>query len=238
MTDKRQPKTRIPAHDNEQLKQALGDTTINDFIAGAIYDFLEGDLEEEYYEQIAELHEIKGEKSEIDGQIDSIDDRIDELEAERERLAEERDAKQERIDELEEELADTSETESNSDAGRSSVEDVAYDVLVEIAHRRAGSNGITAGDSEVREAARRANVHQDDVIAEMREQSAPAGDALGEEDIVERSMLLEDEIQERKRERPDSEVFDWLREEIAEEVLDESDVDWDAVPERDDIFRE
>jgi DNA repair exonuclease SbcCD ATPase subunit len=236
MTDEKQPKTRIPAYDNERLKDALGDTTTNDFLAGAIYDFLEGDLDAEYYEMVAELRELEGETSEIDGRIDRIDDRIEELKEERERLDEERNEKEERIDEIEEELADRSTAvDGNVDGGRSTVEDVAYDLLVQVANDEIGSNGLAAGISEVREGAARANVEPGDVIVEMRRQAQPAADEMYQDGIVEAAFLTEEQLTPHNQNRTPEETFDMLREKIAEEVLDEEDVDWDEVPETEEI---
>lgn len=234
MSNKKQTKTRIPETEHVRLKQQLGDTTITDFLEGAIYDFLEGDLSAEHYERIAEMRELRGETAEIEGQIDQIDDQIAELEKRREKLQQEREEKRERLDEIEEQIEQAAAGDGSS--GRTPVEEVAYDVLVQVAHDQVGSNGLTAGAPAVGDAAKRAGVGRDEIIESMREQAAPAGDALQREDLVERGMLRDDEIRTRKQERPSPETFDRLRTEIAERVLDDDDVDWERVPDSEAMF--
>lgn len=233
MKNEKQPKARIPHHDNERLKDALGDTTIDDFLSGAIYDLIEGGVNDDYYEAIAELRRLHGETTEIDGRIDRIDDRIEELQEEREELVEERDEKQERMEELEDELADTGSTANGSIEDESStLEDVTYELLVDVAHDELGSKGVTAGLSEIQEASLRVGVDANTVIEEMRIQSESAkeNDSLKyADDPLSRSFLLSEQ---NKRDRVDKNEFDRVRRAIADEVLDDGDVVEEKVPEK------
>jgi len=225
-----QPKARIPDHDNERLKQALGDTTVDDFLSGVIYNLLEEDIDAEYYEAVAQVRELHGEVAEIDGQIERLDDRIAELQERREELATERDKKQERIEELEEDLVDTS--ASAGSGAETTVDEVAYELLVDVAHDEIGTNGVTAGEEAVQQAAVRAGVDPDEVIEAMRQVADPATDGERVEYVeapLERGFVTSDQ---RVQERLEDTEFDRVRQAVAEEVLDEADVEWGAVPEQ------
>lgn len=230
MTDKKQPKARIPHFDNERFKQALGETTINDYLSGAIYDLIDGEAGAEYYEMVAELRELRGKTSELDGRIERLDAQIEELQARCEELAQERDEKEERMAKLEDELAEA-ETTSN-EAVETTTEEVASELLVAVAENELGTNGVVSGLDPVQKAALRCGSDPNDVIREMRHLAQPAreSDNLAYiERPLERGFLVSDQ---NKQNRLSEKEFDAVRRAIAGEVLSEDEVDSERVPER------
>ena len=225
MSNRKTSKTRIDRHLKKRLQNELGDTSENDFLKGAIIDLIEGDLDAEYYDALAELHAARGERAELDGRIDNIDDRIEELKTEREQLVEEREATEERIENIEDELEDVETNDTTPDGGRSSVDDVAYDLLVELAHGEIGSNGITGGYPAVSDAATRAGCTSNELIDEMREMVD--GETSQSDKLISRGLKRTDDDMQN---RMGIDEFESHRRFIANGVLDEEDVDWDRIP--------
>ena len=216
----------------QRLLDRLG-MSMQDALEGWWYRLIHGDEDAEA--AASDYHRAKADVEALKRREERLEERIEQLEEEREAIREERREAEERLEEAQEGLVDVATAaHADGDGGAddpNSIEQVAYELLVDVAHDRIGSNGLTAGEPEIHEQAARAGVDPDELIEEMRRLARPAGEALEfYDDIVENGMLKEDEVRVKKHDRPSSANFDRLREMIAKEVLDEDEVDWDEVP--------
>jgi DNA repair exonuclease SbcCD ATPase subunit len=224
MPEEKQTKTRLPTHDKKRFKQKLGNKSIKQFLNGVIYYYLEDETDEEYYENVAQLHELEGKKAELEGQLEQVEGQLEELRERRDRLEERRDEIEEEIEEISEALKQYDEVDTPT-PGSSDVEEVSYDLLVDVAHDEIGTNGVTAGEEAVQQAAVRADVDPDEVIEAMRRVANSVKDSERVEYVdapLERGFTTYDQ---RVQERLEDTEFDRVRRAIAEEVLDETDVE-------------
>jgi len=226
MTEEKQLKTRIDKFVKKRFKKKLGDTSMKQFINGVVYDYLNDEVNEKYYETVNQLHELETEKAEIAGELSHVKNRIGELKERRDRLESRRDEIDEEIEEIKDELEDFDENATNT----SDVEDVAYDLLVKSVNGEVGTNGVLAGVQEVQRGSVRADTDPEEIIETMREMAEAALES-------EHLQYIDDPLDRSFRSREEStetistDEFNLVRLALAEKVVDEEDVDREKLPE-------
>lgn len=235
MSNRKDLRSRIDAEDKRAGKRILDrlDHGISETINGWWYRLIHGDGDAEA--AAADYHRAKADVEALKRREERLEERIGQLEDELEDVREERTEAEEHLEEATKTVADAAvaaHSDEETNDGEGELEAVAYDLLVDVAHGDLGTNGVVAGLEQVRKAALRADVERDDIIEEMRRQAEPAGDTRDltyfDEPFV-RSFLKDDQ---NKQNRVDTSEFEAIRRAIANEVIDEEDLDRERVPER------
>lgn len=240
MSNRKDLRSRIDAEDKRTGTRILDrlDSGISETINGWWYRLIHSDGDAEV--AAADYHHAKADVEALKRREERLEERIDQLEDELDEVREEREEAEERLEEASETLTDAAvaahSDEAANDNAESELETVAYDLLVDVAHGDLGTNGVVAGLKPVRKAALRADVEPDELIEEMRRQAEPAKDTRDlaySEEPFERSFLKDGQ---NKQKRVDVSEFGAVRRAIANEVIDDADLDEEKVPDREVDF--
>lgn len=204
--------------------------SMQDTLEGWWYRLIHGDGEAEV--AAADYFRAKADVAALERREERLDERIEQLEEEREAVREELREAKKHLDDAEDDVvveATSTDTGTSDEGSQNSLEDVARELLVEAAHGAIGTNGITAGHGPVKKAALRAGTEPEEVIEEMRRQAEPAAEAaIIVDDALERGFRTD------LRGVDPVEGFEWdiLRQNMAEEVLDDDEVEWSEIPDQ------
>lgn len=238
--DSKDLRSRIDPNDYRAGKRVLDrlGRSMQDTLEGWWYQLIHGDSDAEM--AASDYHRAKADVEALKRREERLDERIDQLKEEREEVREEREQAEEHLEEAKDTLVDKAAAAHAGDDAEAAdattgndLEDVAYELLVDVAHDELGHEGVIAGGETVQQAALRAEADADEVIEEMRRQAEPILDSDRMEyldDPLERGFIKTDQfVQDRIAES----AYVKIRRALAEEVLDEEDVEWDEVPEQD-----